>query len=201
MCRCFFGCDLVVHQDLVDDPQPRPQLRALHRLLPLVARRQRKLQHLPDRLPRQAELPRRLPDAHAVHLHGSSYARIHFHLVHLLVSHKHNSPCNVLELKCGGLLFDRHKPPLTRRFVVYYCSAVYSSANSRSFGYRPGEQEILEYMLRLRSSCRAVLNLRNRDAKSLFVVLNRWNTAQNLITVLYLISGLRENLRRTLAGW
>jgi hypothetical protein len=29
-------------------------------------------------------------------------------------------------LKCGGLLFDRHKTPLTRRFVVYYCSAVYS---------------------------------------------------------------------------
>ena len=27
-----------------------------------------------------------------------------------------------------------------------------SSANSRSFGYRPGEREILEYMLRLRSS-------------------------------------------------
>jgi phosphatidylserine/phosphatidylglycerophosphate/cardiolipin synthase-like enzyme len=30
-----------------------------------------------------------------------------------------------LELKCGGLLFDRHEPPLTRRFVVYYCSALY----------------------------------------------------------------------------
>jgi hypothetical protein len=29
-------------------------------------------------------------------------------------------------LKCGGLLLDRHKPPLTRRFVVYYCSAVYT---------------------------------------------------------------------------
>ena len=40
---------------------------------------------------------------------------------------KHNLPCNVLELKCGGLLFDRHKTPLTRRFVVYYCSAVYRS--------------------------------------------------------------------------
>jgi hypothetical protein len=31
-----------------------------------------------------------------------------------------------LELKCGGLLLDRHKAPLTRRFVVYYCSAVYT---------------------------------------------------------------------------
>jgi len=30
-----------------------------------------------------------------------------------------------LELKCGGLLLDRHEPPLTRRFVAYYCSAVY----------------------------------------------------------------------------
>ena len=62
-----------------------------------------------------------------VHLHGSSYACIHFHLVHLPVSHKTQLPCNVLELKCGGLLFDRHKPPLTRRFVVYYCSAVYNT--------------------------------------------------------------------------
>jgi hypothetical protein len=42
------------------------------------------------------------------------------------VSHKTYLTCNVLEPKCGGLLFDRHKTPLTRRFVVYYCSAVYS---------------------------------------------------------------------------
>jgi hypothetical protein len=28
--------------------------------------------------------------------------------------------------KCGGLLLDRHELPLTRRFVVYYCSALYS---------------------------------------------------------------------------
>ncbi len=28
-------------------------------------------------------------------------------------------------LKCGGLLLDRHEPPLTRRFAVHYCSAVY----------------------------------------------------------------------------
>jgi hypothetical protein len=32
------------------------------------------------------------------------------------VSHKTHLPCNVLELKCGGLLFDRHKTPLTRAF-------------------------------------------------------------------------------------
>jgi predicted nucleic acid-binding protein len=42
------------------------------------------------------------------------------------VSPQTQLPCNVLEPKCGGLLFDRHKTPLTRRFVVYYCSAVYS---------------------------------------------------------------------------
>jgi len=35
-------------------------------------------------------------------------------------------------LKCGGLLFDRHDPPLKRRFVVYYCSAVYSAAFAKS---------------------------------------------------------------------
>ncbi len=41
------------------------------------------------------------------------------------LSHKTHLPCNVLEPKCGGLLFEGHKTPLTRRFVVYYCSAVY----------------------------------------------------------------------------
>jgi hypothetical protein len=30
-----------------------------------------------------------------------------------------------LQLQWGGLLFDRHKAPLTRRYVVYYCSGVY----------------------------------------------------------------------------
>jgi hypothetical protein len=35
------------------------------------------------------------------------------------VSHKTQSPCYVLELKCG-LLFGRHETSLTRRFVVYY---------------------------------------------------------------------------------
>jgi hypothetical protein len=42
------------------------------------------------------------------------------------VSHKHNCPVMFWNKKCGGLLLDRHEPPLTRRFVVYYCSAVYS---------------------------------------------------------------------------
>ncbi len=44
-----------------------------------------------------------------------------------LGAHKTQVPCYVLELKCGGLLFDRHKVPLTWRFVVYYCSAVYTA--------------------------------------------------------------------------
>ena len=49
------------------------------------------------------------------------------------VSHKTHLPCYVLELKCGGLLFDRHKTPLTRRFVVYYCSAVYNKLGLKRF--------------------------------------------------------------------
>src|SRR5438105_4781497 len=91
MSLLFWLC-LPVTEDLVDNAQPRPQFRTLYSFPTLVARRQRILQHLPDSLPRQAKLARRLPDAHAVHLHGSSYACIHFHLVHLLVSHKHNYP-------------------------------------------------------------------------------------------------------------
>src|SRR5579863_3011909 len=84
--------DLIVFQNLVDDPQPGPQLRFHHWLFPGVAWRDRIGQHFPDGLARQPELPRCLPDAHPIHLNRSSYARIHFHLVHLLVSHKHNYP-------------------------------------------------------------------------------------------------------------
>src|ERR1022692_3475776 len=80
--------------------------------LPFIARRQRKLQHLPDGLPRQAELARRLPDAHAVYLHGSPYTRIYFHLVHLPVSHKTQRSCNVLELIVWWSTF---RPPQNRR--------------------------------------------------------------------------------------
>jgi hypothetical protein len=31
----------------------------------------------------------------------------------------------LIRLPGGGLLFDRRQPPLTRRHVVYYCSALY----------------------------------------------------------------------------
>jgi len=79
----FLGLRQVVFQNPIDDSQPGPQLGLHHRFLPLVTRRKRIRQHLPDGLTRQPELPRRLPPAHPVHLNGSSYPRIHFHLVHL----------------------------------------------------------------------------------------------------------------------
>src|ERR1039457_2216948 len=56
---------LVIFQDLVDNPQPGSQLRTLHWFLARISRRRQILQHLPNGLPRQAELMRRLPDAHA----------------------------------------------------------------------------------------------------------------------------------------
>lgn len=37
---------------------------------------------------------------------------------------KHDRTVLFGNLKCGGLLFDRHDPPHTRRFGVYHCSAV-----------------------------------------------------------------------------
>jgi hypothetical protein len=42
------------------------------------------------------------------------------------VSQKHTWPVLFDWLARGGLLFDRHPPPLTRRHVVHYCSALYS---------------------------------------------------------------------------
>ena len=70
------------------------------------------------------------------------------------VSHKTQLPCHVLELKCGGLLFDRHKTPLTWRFVVYYCSAVYT------YGLVKYEDRTIrvEYTPSLRASLLALLD-------------------------------------------
>jgi hypothetical protein len=46
------------------------------------------------------------------------------------VSHKTQKASNVLlELKCGGLLLDRHEPPPTRRFVVYFRTALYTCSS------------------------------------------------------------------------
>src|SRR5664279_4697169 len=42
------------------------------------------------------------------------------------VSHKTQLARDVLlDLNCGGLLFDRHAAPLPRRYVVNYCSGLY----------------------------------------------------------------------------
>jgi len=40
------------------------------------------------------------------------------------VSQKHTTPVLFDCLPRGGLLFDRHQPPLRRRLVVHYCSTV-----------------------------------------------------------------------------
>src|SRR5664279_837848 len=43
------------------------------------------------------------------------------------VSHKTQLARDVLlDLNCGGLLFDRHAAPLPRRYVVNYCSGLYT---------------------------------------------------------------------------
>src|SRR3954454_12137913 len=44
------------------------------------------------------------------------------------VFHKHNSAVLFGKRNCSvvGYFLHRHKTPLTRRFVVYYCSALYT---------------------------------------------------------------------------
>jgi hypothetical protein len=45
----------------------------------------------------------------------------------------------LLELKCGGLLFDRHEPPFSRRFVVYFRTALYTDGKDlRQLTTTPG---------------------------------------------------------------
>jgi len=58
---------LVVLEDRVDRALPRAELRPPHRLLPLVARRRRILQHLPYCFTRQPKLPGNRSPAPAFH--------------------------------------------------------------------------------------------------------------------------------------
>jgi len=74
---------VVIFQKLVHHAQPRSQLGPRHRLLALIPRRRRVLEHIPYHLSRQAELPRRLPLAYPVHLHRPAEPRIYFQPVHL----------------------------------------------------------------------------------------------------------------------
>jgi hypothetical protein len=67
---------LVVFEDRVDHALPWAQFRPPHRLLPLIARWHRVLQHLVHRLARQTELPRRRPLAYPLHQHRPPYFRV-----------------------------------------------------------------------------------------------------------------------------
>jgi hypothetical protein len=62
---------------------------------------------------------------------------------------------------------DRHKPPLTRRFVVYYCSAVYSCRTSLLGGHvdaclRCGYQAVSYNSCRNRHCPKCQTNARDR---------------------------------------
>jgi hypothetical protein len=35
-----------------------------------------------------------------------------------------------MELSCGGLIFDRHEPPPTRRSMVYFCTGVLTTVRN-----------------------------------------------------------------------
>jgi len=72
----------VIFQDGVDDAQPRPQLRSLHRLHPLISRRNRIAKHLLDRLARDPELPRYLSLAPSLHQHQTPHTPIELHSEH-----------------------------------------------------------------------------------------------------------------------
>ncbi len=73
---------LVVLQDRVDRALPRAQLRPPHRLLPLVARWHRILQHLAHRLPRQPKLPGYRSPAPAFHKNRPPNSCVDLHRLH-----------------------------------------------------------------------------------------------------------------------
>ena len=73
---------LVFFQYGVDDALPRRQPGPPHRLLPPIPRRQRILQHLAYRLPRQPKLPGHRPPALALDKNRPPHPRIDLHGVH-----------------------------------------------------------------------------------------------------------------------
>ncbi len=73
---------LVIFQNGVDHAQPRPQLGPLDRLLPLVARRHRVLQHLPYCLPRQPKIPGYRSLTPALNTNRTPYTPVYLHLEH-----------------------------------------------------------------------------------------------------------------------
>ena len=70
------GTCLVLFDNRVDHANPRPQLRTLHRLLPLIPRWHRIRQHLPNRLARDPKLPRNPTLALPIHQHRSTYSPV-----------------------------------------------------------------------------------------------------------------------------
>jgi hypothetical protein len=54
-----------------------------------------------------------------------------------------------MELKCGGQLLDRHEPPFSRRFVVYFRTALYTNALGPGYSrdLRPSERRFLVHIV------------------------------------------------------
>ena len=73
---------VVIFQNGVDRAQPRPKLGPLDRLLSLVARRHRALQHLPYRLSRKPELLRYCSLTPALHTNHPPHTPVYLHLEH-----------------------------------------------------------------------------------------------------------------------
>src|ERR1700732_1062788 len=72
----------VIFQDLVDPRHVRTELLRCRPLPPPIARRNRELEHLRDRVPMNAKSLRCLPAAQPVHHHRASYPGIEFHCEH-----------------------------------------------------------------------------------------------------------------------
>jgi hypothetical protein len=73
---------LVIVQNGVDHAYPRPKLRAPDRLLSLVARWHRVLQHLPNRLSRQPKLPGYRTLTPALDTNRPTHTPVYLHLEH-----------------------------------------------------------------------------------------------------------------------
>jgi hypothetical protein len=84
---------------------------------PPIARRNRKLEHLRDRVPMNAKALRRLPAAQPVHHHRASYPGIEFHCEH---------PFGL------SMPIQRHRDGLTG--PVHFCAAVKAADQSRFSG-------------------------------------------------------------------
>jgi hypothetical protein len=117
---------LVLFQNLIDDSDPGAQFRPPDRLLPAIPRRNR-IPHILRTVSREIPNSRAAARSLSPSICTARRTRAYSSTVYTSpVCHQHN-PIEMFGSVPAGLLLLRHEPPLTRRPLVHFYSAAYTS--------------------------------------------------------------------------